>query len=164
MQKYHKYIWMIINRWLLRVAQYIDTTDSAYCLVPRYIVSRKLISYRHIEAVSLLFEIFDFRKVYWSPRFVCLSVCLSVCLFVCLSVRLQRLYRPHRLSDRPNFFSKRCLLDTRQCRTFFFENRIKAKVKVTTLVWNRWWAITIEPEVAETSGRLQNVPYRIPLR
>ena len=80
----------------------------------------------------LLFEIFDFRKVYWSPRSVCYfsksSIFekyighrgLCVCVSACLSVRLQMLYRPHRLSDRPDFVCKRCLLDTRQCRTYFF--------------------------------------------
>ena len=97
--------------------------------------------YCNAHVCLLLFEIFDFRKVYWSPRSVCLSVCLfvclSVCLFVCLFVRLQRLYRPHRLSDHPDFFCRRCHLDTRQCRTFSFENRIKGKVKVTTFVKNR---------------------------
>ena len=63
-----------------------------------------------------------------------LSVCLSVVCSVCLFVRLQRLYRSHGLSDRPDFFCRRCLLDTRQCRTFFFDNRTKGKVKVTTFV------------------------------
>ena len=48
----------------------------------------------------------------------------AVCLSVCLSVCLQRLYRSHGWSDRPDFFCKRCRLDTRQCRTFFFENPI----------------------------------------
>ena len=38
----------------LRVARYIDMTDIAYCLAPRYIVSRKFIRYRHIETVSFL--------------------------------------------------------------------------------------------------------------
>ena len=45
---------------------------------------------------------------------------------------------------------------------FFFENRIKGKVKVITFVKIRQWAITFEPEVTETSGWFQNVPYRIP--
>ena len=38
--------------YFLRVPRYIDMTDIAYCLAPRYIVSRKLIRYRHIETVS----------------------------------------------------------------------------------------------------------------
>ena len=104
-------------------------------------IFEKYIGHRGLSVCLLLFEIFDFRKVYWSPRSVCLFVCLSVCLFVCLSVclfvRLQTLYRSHGWSDRPEFFSKRCRLDTRQCRTFFLENRIKCKVKVTTFVKNR---------------------------
>ena len=39
---------------VLRVARYIDMTDIAYCLAPRYIVSRKFIRYCHIETVSFL--------------------------------------------------------------------------------------------------------------
>ena len=43
----------------------------------------------HGTLVSLLLcKIVDFCKVYWSPRFVCLSVCVSVCLSVCVSVCL----------------------------------------------------------------------------
>ena len=103
----------------------------------------------HLFVCLLLFEIFDFRKVYWSPRFVtlqnrrflqsilvtavCLSVCLSVCLFVCLSVRQFAIYRPYHWIDRPDFFTYDVLwfkYDT----NFFFWNRIKVKVKVTTFV------------------------------
>ena len=45
---------MPVSSWILRVARYIDMTDIAYCLAPRYIVSRKFIRYRHIETVSVL--------------------------------------------------------------------------------------------------------------
>ena len=67
----------------------------------------------------------------------------AVCMFVCLSVCLQRLYRPHRLSDRPDFFCRRCLLDTRQCRIFFFENWSS---RFFLLPWKpiaQWWEMGI---------------------
>ena len=47
-------IWGYHVSCLVRVARYIDMTDIAYCLAPRYIVSRKFIRYRHIETVSFL--------------------------------------------------------------------------------------------------------------
>ena len=94
-------------------------------------VAARLVVHQVLIAVLwyclLLCEIFDFRKVYWSPRSVCLLVC------------------PGTLQH------------------FFFENRIKGKVKVITFVKIRQWAITFQLEVAETSGWLQNVPYRTAL-
>ena len=129
----------------------------------------------------LLCKIVDFCKVYWSPRFVtlqnrrflqsilvttvCLSVCLSVCLFVCLSVCLSVIARCTGHTTGPIFLKIWQLMYSvpRTLAIFFGENRIKIKVKVTTFVKIALWAITFEPEVGETSGWLENVPYRIPL-
>ena len=78
----------------------------------------------------LLCEISDFRKVYWSPRFVCLYFCLRVFPFV----RLKRVYRPHRWSDRPDSFGRRYIQFMGPCSIFTFLYRVKFKVKVTTFV------------------------------
>ena len=64
-----------------------------------------LILHSKVIAITLLlFKILDFRKVYWSPR------------FVCKFVRLRRIYRAHRWSDRHDIMGAD-------------ENRMKVKVK-----------------------------------
>ena len=79
----------------------------------------------------LLCEIFDFRKVYWSPR----SVCLFVCAFVCLSVFL--LCTDHTAGPIVLIFGQLMYSGPRTILTFILENRMKGKVKVTTFVKNR---------------------------
>ena len=86
---------IIITLRNLRFSQSILVT--AVCYFAKSPIFAKYIGHRGL----LLCEIFDFRKVYWSPRFVCVSVCLSVCLFVCQFA----MYRPHHWSDRPDILT-----------------------------------------------------------
>ena len=65
---------------------------------------------------------------------VCLSVCLSVCLFVCLSVCLQRLYRPHGVSDRPDFFPQDVLWTRDNAELFFLKIGWRARSR-SPLLW-----------------------------
>ena len=105
----------------------------------------------HLFVCLLLFEIFDFRKVYWSPRFVtfrnldfrkvychrCLSVCLSVCLFVCLSVRqFKALYRPYAL-DCPIvlIFLHKMSSGHATMQNFFFWKSDKSARSRSPLLW-----------------------------
>ena len=67
-----------------------------FCLAPEGL--------RDIGITFLLCEISDFRKVYWSPRSVCVSVCLSLCLSF-RGVQTTPLVRSSW------FFDRRCLLD-----------------------------------------------------
>ena len=60
-------------------------------------------------------------------------VSVSACMFFPF-VRLQRLYRPHGLSDRPDSFGSRYIQFMGPCSIFTFLYRVKFKVKVTTFV------------------------------
>ena len=60
-------------------------------------------------------------------------VSVSACMFFPF-VCLQRLYRPHGLSDRPDSFGSRYIQFMGPCSIFTFLYRVKFKVKVTTFV------------------------------
>ena len=85
-----------------------------------------------IHPCLLLCKIVDFCKVYWSPRFVCLSVCLFVCLFVCLSV----CSRCTGHTTGPVFlkFSQLMYSVPSTLKKFFGKIWVKVKVKATTFV------------------------------
>ena len=108
----------------------------------------------------LLFEIFDFRKVYWSPRFVCLLVCVSVCLSVCPSSKALQAAPLVRSSW---FFLQKMSSRHATMQNFFFWQSDEGQGQGHHFCENQIMAITFEPEVTETSGCLQNVPYIIPL-
>ena len=114
------------------------------------------LSERLSSVCLLLFEIFDFRKVYWSPRFVC----LSVCLFVCPSSKALQVTRIVRSSW---FFLQKMSSRHATMQNFFFGQSDEGQGQGHHFCENQIMAITFEPEVTETSGWLQNVPYIIPL-
>ena len=117
---------------LIRSSSALILSSAALITLSSRFLKLQFQRFRKVPALRAAF--ITFRNLRFSKSilvtavclFVCLSVCLSVCLFVCLSV-FKGSTGHIGLSDRPDFFCRRCLLDTRQCRTFFFENRIKAQ-------------------------------------
>ena len=101
---------------------------------------------------------------------VCLSVCLSifekyiVCLLVCLSVcpssKALQVTRSVRSSW---FFLQKMSSRHATMQNFFFWQSDEGQGQGHHFCENQIMAITFEPEVTETSGWLQNVPYIIPL-
>ena len=101
---HHRYILCLFISW---AAKWLRN----YCIEVVTLQNRRFLQSILVTAVCLsvcLLLCEKFWKISQSilVTAVCLSVCLSVCLFVCLSVCLQRLYRPHRVSDRPDLFLK----------------------------------------------------------
>ena len=76
-----------------------------------------------------------FRKVYWSPRFVCLSVCLFFCL--------QTMYRPQYWSNRPDFLTADVFSSQDIAESFFFQI---GQIDIFLLPWKpiaQWWEMRI---------------------
>ena len=97
-----------------------------------------------------------FRKVYWSPR----SVCVYVCLFVCLSSKALQAAPLVRSSW---FLLQKMSSGHATMQNFFFWQSDKGQGQGHHFCENQIMAITFEPEVTETSGGVQNVPYIFPL-
>ena len=91
---------------------------------------------------------------------VCLCVCVSVCLFVCLSSKALQAARMDRSSW---FFLQKMSYGHATMQNFFFWKSDEGQGQGHHFCENQIWAITFEPEVTETSGWMQNVPYIIPL-
>ena len=109
----------------------------------------------------LLFEILIFEK-YIGHRG--LSVCLSVCLFVCLSVcPSSKALQVTRIVRSSWFFLQKMSSRHATMQNFFFWQSDEGQGQGHHFCENQIMAITFEPEVTETSGWLQNVPYIIPL-
>ena len=96
----------------------------------------------------------------------CLSVCLSVCvcLFVCLSVcPSSKALQVTRIVRSSWFFLQKMSSRHATMQNFFFWQSDEGQGQGHHFCENQIMAITFEPEVTETSGWLQNVPYIIPL-
>ena len=93
-----------------------------------------------------------------------LSVCLSVCLFVCLSVcPSSKALQATRIVRSSWFFLQKMSSRHATMQNFFFWQSDEGQGQGHHFCENQIMAITFEPEVTETSGWLQNVPYIIPL-
>ena len=90
---------------------------------------------------------------------VCLSA-LSVCLSVCPSSKALQVTRIVRSSW---FFLQKMSSRHATMQNFFFWQSDEGQGQGHHFCENQIMAITFEPEVTETSGWLQNVPYIIPL-
>ena len=93
------HVTIIVACWCTETYNYIRQRSWANVMYsPLFVTLRKSEDFSQSILVTavclLLFEIFDFRKVYWSPRFVTLRKTFRkvywsprfVCVFVCLSV------------------------------------------------------------------------------
>ena len=87
-------------------------------------------------------------------------VCLSVCLSVCPSSKALQVTRIVRSSW---FFLQKMSSRHATMQNFFFWQSDEGQGQGHHFCENQIMAITFEPEVTETSGWLQNVPYIIPL-
>ena len=126
----------------------------------------------------------SWANVMYSSPFVCLSVCLfvtfrnlrfsesilvtAVCLFVCLSVCLSVCPSSKALQAAPLvrsswFFLQKMSSRHATMQNFFVWQSDEGQGQGHHFCENQIMAITFEPEVTETSGWLQNVPYIIPL-
>ena len=93
-----------------------------------------------------------------------LCVCVSVCLFVCLSVcPSSKALQAAPLVRSSWFLLQKMSSGHATMQNFFFWQSDEGQGQGHHFCENQIMAITFEPEVTETSGWLQNVPYIIPL-
>ena len=144
--------------------KYIGHRGLSACYFSKSSIFEKYIGHRGLS-VCLFVCLFvtlrkTFRKVYWSPRSVCVSVCLFVSLFVCLSSKALQAAPLVRSSC---FLLQKMSSGHATMQNFFFWQSDEGQGQGHHFCENQIMDITFEPEVTETSGWLQNVPYIIPL-
>ena len=147
---------------LIRSSSALILSSAALITLSSRFLKLQFQRFRKVPALRAAF--ITFRNLRFSKSILVTAVCLFVCLSVCLSVcPSSKALQAARIVRSSWFFLQKMSSRHATMQNFFFWQSDEGQGQGHHFCENQIMAITFEPEVTETSGWLQNVPYIIPL-